>query len=122
MKIHYLNSNKEEKFLDNIMHLQNVDNRTWDALTKDGKELTLLTERIEGIADTGLIVPGNQVVLNLPCIREVNTALGKYEAVYINKPGLIQSAIVDTELEGWNTIEHLGNDYCKRVARAKLGV
>lgn len=51
MKIHYLNSKGEEVFLDEVIHLQNVDNLTWIATTKSGKELTLLTERIEGIAD-----------------------------------------------------------------------
>lgn len=55
MKIHYLNAKGEEVFLDGIMHLQNVDNYTWIAATKSGKELTLKTERIEGIADMHLI-------------------------------------------------------------------
>ena len=51
MKIHYLNAKGDEKFIDNIMHLQNVDNYTWIATTKSGKELTLKTERIEAIVD-----------------------------------------------------------------------
>lgn len=55
MKIHYLNAKGEEVFIDNIMHLQNVDNYTWVAATKSGKELTLRTERIEGIADMGIL-------------------------------------------------------------------
>ena len=52
MKVHYLNRKGEEVFLDGIIHLQNVDNYTWVATTKSGKELTLKTDRIEGIADT----------------------------------------------------------------------
>ena len=52
MKVHYLNGKGEEVFLDGIIHLQNVDNYTWVATTKSGKELTLKTDRIEGIADT----------------------------------------------------------------------
>lgn len=55
MKIHYLNAKGEETFLDGIMHLQNIDNCTWIAATKSGKELTLKTERIEGIADMHII-------------------------------------------------------------------
>lgn len=55
MKIHYLNAKGEEVFIDNIMHLQNVDNYTWIAATKSGKELTLRTERIEGIADMSIL-------------------------------------------------------------------
>lgn len=52
MKVHYLNGKGEEMFLDGIIHLQNVDNCTWVATTKNGKELTLKTDRIEGVADT----------------------------------------------------------------------
>ena len=51
MRIHYLNAKGEEVFIDNVIHLQNVDNYTWTATTKSGKELTLKTDRIEGIAD-----------------------------------------------------------------------
>lgn len=51
MKVHYLNGKGEEVFLDGIIHLQNVDNYTWVATTKNGKELTLKTDRIEGVAD-----------------------------------------------------------------------
>ena len=52
MKVHYLNRKGEEVFLDGIIHLQNVDNYTWVATTKSGKELTLKTDRIDCIADT----------------------------------------------------------------------
>lgn len=103
------------------MHLQNKDNKVWDVVTKDGKELTLLTERIEGIVDTNFIVPGKQTILALPCIREINTSLGKYEVVYINKPGLVQAAIVGTELEAWEFVYHQGNDYCKEIASNHWG-
>lgn len=51
MKIHYLNLKGEEKMLDGIVHLQNVDNQTFHALTKSGRELSLHVDRIEGIAD-----------------------------------------------------------------------
>lgn len=51
MKIHYHNAKGEETFIDDVIHLQNVDNYTWVALLKGGKELTLRTDRIEGIAD-----------------------------------------------------------------------
>lgn len=51
MRIHYLNAKGEEVFIDNVIHLQNVDNYTWIATTKRGKGLTLRTDHIEGIAD-----------------------------------------------------------------------
>ena len=54
MKIHYLNAKGEEIFIDNVVHLQNIDNYTWEATTKSGKELILKTERIEGIIDLDL--------------------------------------------------------------------
>ena len=55
MKIHYLNAQGEENFINGIIHLQNIDNYTWIATTKSGKELTLKTERIEGIADMSIL-------------------------------------------------------------------
>lgn len=49
MIIHYQNGNGEEKFISDAIHLQNVDNRIFIASMKNGAELTLLVERIEGI-------------------------------------------------------------------------
>lgn len=49
MKIHYLNGKGEEVFLTNIMHIQNVDNGIFIAVLRNGKELTLSIDRIEGI-------------------------------------------------------------------------
>lgn len=49
MIIHYQNGNGEEKFISDVIHLQNVDNRIFIASMKNGAELTLLVERIEGI-------------------------------------------------------------------------
>lgn len=49
MTIHYQNGNGEEKFISDVIHLQNVDNRIFIASMKNGAELTLLVERIEGI-------------------------------------------------------------------------
>lgn len=49
MIIHYQNGNGEEKFISDVIHLQNVDDRIFIASMKNGAELTLLVERIEGI-------------------------------------------------------------------------
>ncbi len=49
MKIHYLNNAGDEVFLTNIIYLQNVDNNVFIALLKNGKELTLFVDKIEGI-------------------------------------------------------------------------
>ena len=49
MIIHYQNGNGEEKFISDVIHLQNVDNRIFITSMKNGAELTLLVERIEGI-------------------------------------------------------------------------
>lgn len=49
MTIHYQNGNGEEKFISDVIHLQNVDDCIFIASMKNGAELTLLVERIEGI-------------------------------------------------------------------------
>lgn len=49
MTIHYQNGKGEEIFISGVIHLQNVDDRIFIANTKNGKELTLLVERIEGV-------------------------------------------------------------------------
>lgn len=51
MKIHYLNAKGQEKFIDGVVHLQNIDNYTFRALMRDGAELTLRVSGIEGIVD-----------------------------------------------------------------------
>jgi predicted transcriptional regulator len=55
MKIHYQNIHKEERFIENVIHIQNLDNEIFEALLENGKTLTLRVEGIEGIyADTRL--------------------------------------------------------------------
>lgn len=56
MKVHYMNGMNEEKFIDNVAHLQNVDNNIFIATLTNGKDLTLCVNRIEGIADTTLLI------------------------------------------------------------------
>lgn len=62
----------------------------------------------------------NGTLIELPCIREVNTAIAKYEVVYINKKNLTQSTLVVTEKDGWQIVSLFGNDYCKAEAEQKL--
>ena len=59
-------------------------------------------------------------LVRLPCIREINYPLGKYEAVYINHRNLIQECIINSQEQGWEVIAHNGNDYCKAEAEQKL--
>lgn len=65
MKIHYLNNKGEEVFINKIIHLQNVNNNVFIALTESGKELTLAVSRIEGIADSKLVPDDNSTYQNL---------------------------------------------------------
>ena len=55
MKIHYLNLKGEQRFIDGIIHLQNVDNEHFTALMENGKELTLRVSGIEGIVDSSVL-------------------------------------------------------------------
>ena len=55
MKIHYQNSRGEERFIDGVMHLQNVDDEHFTALMENGKELTLRVAGIEGIVDSSVL-------------------------------------------------------------------
>ena len=65
MKIHYLNNKGEEVFINKIIHLQNVNNNVFIALTESGKELTLAVSQIEGIADSKLVPDDNSTYQNL---------------------------------------------------------
>lgn len=49
MTIHYQNGQMEEKMLTHILHIQNVNDDQWIATFENGREITLLTSRIEGI-------------------------------------------------------------------------
>ena len=49
MIIHYQNRNGEEKFIRNVIHLQNIDNNVFEALLEGEKTLILRVNRIEGI-------------------------------------------------------------------------
>ena len=55
MKIHYCNGKGQERFIDGVIHLQNVDNEHFTALMENGCELTLRADRIEGICDSSVI-------------------------------------------------------------------
>ena len=55
MKIHYQNSRGEERFIDGVIHLQNVDDDHFTALMENGKELTLRVAGIEGVVDSSVL-------------------------------------------------------------------
>lgn len=52
MVIHYLNSKGEEKLINGVIHLQNVDNSIFIAFTESGAELKLRISGIKGIYDS----------------------------------------------------------------------
>lgn len=86
-----------------------VDNENSSLAQETIDRLALLEDKIE-----------NKTLIELPCIREVNTAIAKYEVVYINKKNLIQSTLVCTKEDGWQIVSLFGNDYCKAEAEKKL--
>ena len=49
MIIHYQNSRGIEQFIRDVIHLQNINNDTWEAVMNNGRSLTLRTAGIEGI-------------------------------------------------------------------------
>lgn len=49
MTIHYQNGQMEEKMLTRILYIQNINDDQWVATFENGREITLLTSRIEGI-------------------------------------------------------------------------
>ncbi|MFA5307690.1 MAG: hypothetical protein WC365_09635 [Candidatus Babeliales bacterium] len=51
MKIHYQNIRGEEKFLDSVIHIQNVDNETLEITFSNGRTATLMVAGVEGIYD-----------------------------------------------------------------------
>lgn len=55
MKIHYQNLSGDERFIDGVIHLQNMDNEHFMALMENGKELKLRISGIEGIVDSSVI-------------------------------------------------------------------
>ena len=55
MKIHYLNLKGDQRFIDGVIHLQNVENEHFTALMENGKELTLRVSGIEGIVDSSVL-------------------------------------------------------------------
>jgi len=51
MKIHYQNIHGKEKFIDNVIHIQNIDNEKFEVLLNSEKTLTIRVSGIEGIYD-----------------------------------------------------------------------
>ena len=51
MIIHYQDDKGEEVFLRNVMHIQNIDNEEWEAITEQGEVYIMRTGQIEGVAD-----------------------------------------------------------------------
>lgn len=62
----------------------------------------------------------NGTLIELPCIRKINSPLGWFEAVYINERDLIQECVVTTENEGWLIIKRYGCPKHSEIAEAKL--
>lgn len=62
MKIHY-NNGKEEKIIDNVMYIQVYDRQTpfFTVCLRNGRELTISPDRVEGILDDDLTEPPKEV-------------------------------------------------------------
>lgn len=62
----------------------------------------------------------NGTLIELPCIRRINSPLGAYEAIYINERDLMQECVVYTDKEGWLIIEKYGCPKHSEIAKARL--
>ena len=63
----------------------------------------------------------NGTLVELPCVREINSFLGKYEAVYFKGDfDTIQECVVGSIKQGWEIIAYYGNAHHKAIAEAKL--
>lgn len=87
MKIHYLNRDGKERFLNNIIHLQNIDDENFLATLNDGTEYMLKVSRIEGIyyKDNSIANDEKKVSLLLPIVNDDKVSLkakGLYMLIY----------------------------------------
>lgn len=62
----------------------------------------------------------NEMFIELPCVRKINSPLGSYEAIYINERDLMQECLVLTDEQGWIIIEKYGCPKHSNKAQAKL--
>ena len=59
--------------------------------------------------------------MELPCVREIDCPLGKYEAVYLQDGfSVIRECIVNSIEQGWELIAYYGNAHCRAKAEAEL--
>lgn len=87
MKVHYLNRDGKERFLNNIIHLQNIDDENFLATLNDGTEYNLKVSRIEGIyyKDNSITNDEKKVSLLLPIVNDDKVSLkakGLYMLIY----------------------------------------
>ena len=63
----------------------------------------------------------NGTLIELPCVRQINSGLGKYEAVFLPRVfDTIQECVVGSIQGGWEIIAYYGNARHKAIAEAKL--
>lgn len=85
-----------------------------DMEVTDGDEIYERLAELEDMIEQGLLV-------KLPCVRKINSALGKYEAVYFKGHfDTIQECVVDSIKQGWEIIAYYGNAHCKAEAETRL--
>lgn len=63
MFIHYQNAKGEERFLRDVIFVQNIEDGKLEAVLESGAVLTLLWDRIEGIGENALL-PENKKTLS----------------------------------------------------------
>jgi hypothetical protein len=120
-----------------IEEMAKVIGNTWlvdlDGDTKDVREV-LDRADIESIArefynagyrkidkDSVVLTRGEyDCLIEMPCVREISSPLGKYEAVYINERDLTQQCLVSSKNEGWLIIEKYGCDKHSTIAKERL--
>ena len=60
MIVHYQNGNGEEKMLEHIIALQNINDEEWEAVTETNRILRLFTSRIEMVLDNKMVRKENE--------------------------------------------------------------
>lgn len=85
-----------------------------DMEVTDGDEIYERLAELEDLIENGTLI-------GLPCVRKINSGLGKYEAVYFKEHfDTVQECVVNSIEQGWEMIAYYGNAHCKAEAEARL--
>lgn len=104
------------KFKDVEFNIEEIDQSLRDAGIELKDKSAELDEQSSDLNEQ----PSDGITLTLPCVREIDSPLGKWEAVYIGSMNCVQECIVSAPKEGWMIIESYGNDMCSKIATERL--